>query len=109
MSNSRHDTPFANSGLVVTLDPCVELNTNHPLAGVEVQRRYEALAYQLGRENYLAPIQWAKDFISGKSPRGADVLPTSYKRGTITTVLSPACDRAPKPAFSCRILPPEGS
>lgn len=87
MSNSRHDTPFANSGLVVTLDPCIELNTNHPLAGVEVQRRYEAIAYQLGRENYYAPIQWAKDFVGGKSPSGQDTLPTSYKRGTVITQL----------------------
>ncbi len=87
MSNSRHDTPFANSGLVVTLDPCVELNSTHPLAGVEIQRRFEAVAYQLGRENYYAPIQWAKDFIGGKSPRGSEVLPTSYKRGTVTTQL----------------------
>jgi hypothetical protein len=87
MSNSRHNTPFANSGLVVTLDPCAELNTNHPLAGVEVQRRYEAIAYQLGRENYYAPIQWAKDYIGGKSSSGKDALPSSYKRGTVTTQL----------------------
>ncbi len=29
MSNSRHDTPFANSGLVVTLDPSV-FESDHP-------------------------------------------------------------------------------
>jgi uncharacterized FAD-dependent dehydrogenase len=87
MSNSRHNTPYANSGLVVTLDPCAELNTNHPLAGVEIQRRFEAIAYELGRANYYAPIQWAKDFISGKGSRGAEALPTSYKRGTVTTQL----------------------
>lgn len=87
MSNSRHDTPFANSGLVVTLDPRVELNSNHPLAGVEIQRRFESVAYQLGRENYYAPIQWAKDFIGGKSSKATDVLPSSYKRGTVTTQL----------------------
>lgn len=87
MSNSRHNTPFANSGLVVTLDPCVELNTNHPLAGVEIQRRYEAVAYQIGRENYYSPIQWAKEFVAAKSPRANDVLPTSYKRGTVNSAL----------------------
>ncbi|MDB5335208.1 MAG: dependent oxidoreductase [Planctomycetaceae bacterium] len=87
MSNSRHNTPYANSGLVVTLDPCLELNTNHPLAGVEIQRRFEGLAYQLGRENYYAPIQWAKDFVAGRAGRSGEVLPSSYKRGTIQTKL----------------------
>jgi uncharacterized FAD-dependent dehydrogenase len=88
MSNSRHDTPFANSGLVVTLDPCLELGTQHPLAGVEIQRRFESAAYKIGRENYLAPIQWAKDFISGKSARTGETFPTSYKRGTISANLA---------------------
>jgi uncharacterized FAD-dependent dehydrogenase len=88
MSNSRHDTPFANSGLVVTLDPCLELGTQHPLAGVEVQRRFEAAAYKIGRENYLAPIQWAKDFIDGRVSKSGDSLPTSYKRGTISAQLA---------------------
>ena len=87
MSNSRHDTPYANSGLVVTLDPCLELNTNHPLAGVEIQRRFEGLAYKIGRENYYAPIQWAKDFVAGRGGRSQDVLPSSYKRGTLQTQL----------------------
>lgn len=87
MSNSRHDTPFANSGLVVTLDPCAELNTNHPLAGVEIQRRFEGLAYHAGRANYFAPIQWAKDFIAGKPGRAKEAPPSSYKRGTVQTEL----------------------
>src|SRR6185503_10341910 len=44
MSNSRHDTPFANSGVMVTLDPG-EFGSDHPLAGVELQRQFEATAY----------------------------------------------------------------
>lgn len=88
MSNSRHDTPFANSGLVVTLDPCLELGTQHPLAGVEIQRRFEAAAYKIGRENYLAPIQWARDFIDGRSSKSGSTIPTSYKRGTVLAQLA---------------------
>ena len=87
MSNSRHDTPFANSGLVVTLDPCAELNTNHPLAGIEIQRRFEGLAYAMGRSNYHAPIQWARDFIAGRGGKANEVLPSSYKRGTVNAQL----------------------
>lgn len=85
MSNSRHDTPFANSGVMVTLDPS-EFGSDHPLAGMELQRRYEAIAFELGRRDYLCPIQSAKDFLASrfvdlKSP------PCSYQRGVVPAQL----------------------
>jgi uncharacterized FAD-dependent dehydrogenase len=87
MSNSRHDTPFANSGVMITLEPH-EFGSDHPLAGMEVQRRYEAAAYELGRRDYLAPIQWASDFLAERAtPRDAK-LPSSYPRGTQAADLS---------------------
>lgn len=86
MSNSRHDTPFANSGLMITLEPH-EFGSDHPLAGVELQRRYEAAAFEMGRGEYHAPIQWARDFVAERvTPPGA-VLPSSYQRGTRTADL----------------------
>ncbi len=87
MSNSRHDTPFANSGLVVTLNPD-ELESSHPLAGVELQRKFEAVAYQLGRRDYLCPIQTADDFLSKKPADAAATLECSYQRGTVAADLS---------------------
>ena len=81
MSNSRHDTPYANSGLVVTLD-ARELCGDHPLAGIEVQRRFEAAAFELAGRNYLAPIQRAGDFVDCRAPVGGDRLQCSYRRGT---------------------------
>ncbi|MHB1558367.1 MAG: NAD(P)/FAD-dependent oxidoreductase [Isosphaeraceae bacterium] len=78
MSESRHDSPFANSGLVVTIDPA-ELGSAHPLAGVHYQQRFERLAYLAGDRTYAAPLQWARDFLSGRTSRGT--LPTSYHRG----------------------------
>src|SRR5579872_4658687 len=86
MSNSRHDTPFANSGLVVTLDSR-ELGGDHSLAGVEVQRRFEAAAFELAGRNYLAPIQRAGDFVDSRAPAGGDRLQCSYRRGTRPLVL----------------------
>jgi uncharacterized FAD-dependent dehydrogenase len=80
MSNSRHDTPFANSGLVVTLEPH-EFGSDHPLAGVALQRKYEALAYQLAGRNYLCPIQRVGDFLAGRTPAPTDKPTSSYKRG----------------------------
>ncbi|MGE5191493.1 MAG: NAD(P)/FAD-dependent oxidoreductase [Deltaproteobacteria bacterium] len=81
MSNSRHDTPYANSGLVVTLD-ARELVGDHPLAGVEVQRRCESAAFQLAGRNYYAPIQRALDFVARRAPAGGDRLQCSYQRGS---------------------------
>ncbi len=84
-SESRHDSPFANSGLVVTVDPAATGNT-HPLAGVHYQQRYERLAYLVGGQSYAAPIQWAGDFMKARPSRGK--LPSSYSRGTLPTDLT---------------------
>ncbi len=86
MSNSRHDTPFANSGVMVTLEPG-EFGSDHPLAGMELQRRYEAIAFELGRRNYLCPIQSAKDFLTGRAPDDRPAPECSYQRGVVPASL----------------------
>jgi len=90
MSESRHDSPFANSGLVVTVEPS-DTGSSHPLAGVHFQQKAERLAYLAGRRRYDAPIQWARDFLAAKASRGK--LPSSYPRGTVAmdlgTILPP--------------------
>ncbi|MEO6807809.1 MAG: FAD-dependent protein [Isosphaeraceae bacterium] len=90
MSESRHDSPFANSGLVVTITP-EDTGSRHPLAGVHYQQRFERLAYVAGNRRYEAPIQWAYDFLNGRPSRGR--LPTSYPRGStpveMGTILPP--------------------
>ena len=48
MSESRHDSPFANSGLVVTIEPD-ETGSDHPLAGIHYQQRYRAPGLHGGR------------------------------------------------------------
>jgi uncharacterized FAD-dependent dehydrogenase len=78
MSESRHDSPFANSGLVVTVDPA-ETGSRHPLAGVHFQQRYERMAYLAAGRGYAAPIQWVRDFLAARPSRG--VLPSSFCRG----------------------------
>ena len=81
MSNSRHDTPFANSGIMVTLEPH-EFGGTHALAGVDLQRRFEQLAFALAGRNYRAPIQTAADFLAGRTPPPGQRLDSSYQRGT---------------------------
>jgi uncharacterized FAD-dependent dehydrogenase len=82
MSNSRHDSSFANSGVMVTLEPS-EFGSGHPLAGVELQRKFESSAYRLGRGSYLAPIQRAADFVANRSLSHGEHFESSYPRGVI--------------------------
>lgn len=97
MSNSRHDTPFANSGLVVTVQPH-EFGGRGPLAGVELQQQYEAAAFLVGDRDYLCPIQSARDFASGRKSPSEKPLPCSYQRGmkpaNLDEVLPPSVIRA---------------
>jgi hypothetical protein len=83
MSYSKHDSPFATSGLVTTLDP--RDFGGDMLAGVELQRRCEAAAFAIGRGTYAAPIQWADDFLAGRPSYGE--LPSSHRRGAVATNL----------------------
>lgn len=91
MSESRHDSPFANSGIVMTIEPA-ETGSDHPLAGVEFQRRYERLAFEATRGTYRAPIQWAGVFLGGRRVEGA--VPSSYPRGVepieLASILPPS-------------------
>jgi uncharacterized FAD-dependent dehydrogenase len=80
MSLSRHDSPFANSGLVVTIDPR-EFGAPDVLAGVRLQQVYERRAFEVGRGKYLCPIQRATDFLADRRPRG--VPANSYPRGAV--------------------------
>lgn len=84
MSLSKHDSPYANSGLVITINPA-EFGSSHPLAGIHFQEKYEKLAYEVGKREYRCPIQGARDFLGGRVSPAAP--PSSYPRGTISTNL----------------------
>ncbi len=86
MSNSRHDTPFANSGLMVTLEPS-EFGGDHPLAGMYLQRHYEAAAFTAAGSNYYSPIQSAREFLMSKTPSPETKYVCSYQRGLAPMLL----------------------
>lgn len=86
MSNSRHDSPYANSGLMITLEP-EQFGSDHPLAGVELQRQYESIAFGLGKGDYLCPLQSADDFLNDRPSDSGLRLRTSYERGSVSAAL----------------------
>jgi uncharacterized protein len=69
MSLARRDSPFANSGLVVTVEP----EDTEPfvkeyglLSGIAFQKNLECLAKQAGGGGQKAPGQRVTDFLNGK-------------------------------------------
>ncbi|MBN9118634.1 MAG: NAD(P)-binding protein [Planctomycetes bacterium] len=84
MSLSKRDSPFANSGLVVTV-PTDAFEGTDVLAGVRLQEKYEAKAFEIGgRSEYRSPAQRARDYVRGTASAG--VPECSYPRGVT------ACD-----------------
>lgn len=69
MSLARRDSPFANSGLVVTVEPedTKSLEAEHGiLAGLAFQKELEVLASKSGGGVQKAPAQRVTDFLKGK-------------------------------------------
>ncbi len=84
MSLSKRDSEFANSGLVVTV-PVDAFEGTDVLAGMRLQEKYEAKAFEIGGGRaYRSPVQRARDFLRGAAPAGAPQC--SYPRGVT------ACD-----------------
>ncbi|MGH3056171.1 MAG: NAD(P)/FAD-dependent oxidoreductase, partial [Gaiellaceae bacterium] len=81
MSLSRHDSPFANSGIVVSIDAAdLEAYRVHgALAGTHYQHALETAAATAGGGHQRAPAQRLTDFLAG---RDSVTLPaTSYHPG----------------------------
>ena len=85
MSLSKHDSPFANSGLVVTI-PVEAFGGQDVMAGVRLQQLYEQRAFEFGRRDYLCPIQRAVDFLAGRPTKG--VPDNSYPRGAVPAAVA---------------------
>ena len=76
MSLSYRNSPFANSGLVVTIDEndWKQYESNYPFGGLTFQQELEKLAFELANNTQSAPAQRATDFVRGKT---SGTLPAS--------------------------------
>ena len=101
MSLSRRDSPFANSGLVTTIEPedIAHLVPQHGImAGIAFQETIERSAKSAGGNaalGQIAPAQRAADYLSGKI--SADLPETSYFPGLHA---APLHELLPKPVTS---------
>lgn len=80
MSKFKRDEDNANSALLVGVTPA-DFPNQHPLAGIEFQRKWEQLAYQLAGENYRAPAQLTGDFLADQPSNQWGSVQPSYKPG----------------------------
>jgi len=87
MSVSRRDSPYANSGLVVSINEndWKDFSNYGLFAGLEFQKSVERIAFEAGGKNQQAPAQRVTDFIKGKT--SVDLPSTSYIPGTVTSPL----------------------
>ncbi|BBL71919.1 NAD(P)/FAD-dependent oxidoreductase [Methylogaea oryzae] len=88
MSQYSRNERNANSGIVVGITP--EDYPGSPLAGIELQRRWEEQAYKLGGENYQAPGQLVGDFLAGRPSTQFGSVQPSYTPGVHPTDLATA-------------------
>ncbi len=86
MSLSRRDSPFANSGFVVSVEPPdFGPDGDGPLAGVEFQRAIERAAFRAGGGAFRAPAQRLVDFLAGKT--STSLPEASYRPGIVAADL----------------------
>ena len=84
MSASHRNSPYANSGMVVQINP-EDIPGDDPLRGLAFQEQLERLAFEHGGPQAQAPAQRLKDFVEGKASKD---LPTcSYLPGIVSSRL----------------------
>ena len=87
MSEHARDKENANSGLLVNITT-EDYGSDHPLAGVDFQEKYEAMAFKLGGSNYKAPCQLVGDFLEARPSTKIGSVKPSYMPGVKLTDLS---------------------
>ncbi len=87
MSVSRRDSPFANSGFVVTVDErdWAPYKNENEFAGLRLRTELEKLAFELGGKSQTAPAQRAGDFIRNR--QSGSLNASSYIPGIMSVPL----------------------
>ena len=84
MSASHRNSPYANSGMVVQINP-EDIEGDDPLRGLAFQEELEQLAFEHGKAPNIAPAQRMKDFVEGRTSK--DLPACSYLPGIVPSRL----------------------
>jgi hypothetical protein len=108
MSQYSRNERNANSGIVVGITP--DDYPEHPLAGIDFQRRLESRAFELGGRTYAAPAQLVGDFLAHRPSQALGTVHPSYTPDVLLGDLSDslpdyaiAAIREAIPAFNKKI------
>jgi uncharacterized FAD-dependent dehydrogenase len=109
MSQYSRNERNANAALVVGIEPARDF-PGDVLAGIDLQRQLESVAYTAGGEDYCAPAQLVGDFLAGRPSTALGKVIPSYKPGVklvdLATVLPEFAIKAIReaiPAFDRQI------
>ena len=81
MSRFKRDGRNANSALLVGINP-EDFGSEHPLAGMFLQRKIEEKAFQAGGYDYSAPVICVGDFLHRRESKHFGRVQPTYKPGT---------------------------
>ena len=87
-SPSKRNNPYANSGIVVQVDPSdlPNYSPNDPFVGLNFQKEVEKRCWESGGKTQAVPAQRLIDFIEGRVSKN---LPeTSYQPGLVSADLN---------------------
>lgn len=82
MSEHARDKDNANSAIVVSVNED-DFGSNNPLAGMEFQRKYEKMAFELAGSDYKAPVQLLSDFKENRESEKLGSIVPSHTRGYV--------------------------
>jgi uncharacterized FAD-dependent dehydrogenase len=77
MSENKQDGSNSNSAVLVGVHPS-DFGSTHPLEGIDFQRNIERKTFELGRNNYHAPVQTVGDFLKDRfsDSLSSEIIPT---------------------------------
>ena len=80
MSRFAREGGNSNAAWLVNVTSA-DFGDDHPLAGVEFQRRWEQAAFELGGRDFRAPAQLMGDFLGGVASSDAGAVEPTYPLG----------------------------
>lgn len=87
MSSHARSQPNANAALLVGVKP-EDFPSDHPLAGIELQRKWERKAFELAGGDYRAPAQLVEDFLQNRPSKKIGSVEPTYMPGVELTDIS---------------------
>jgi len=81
MSEHARAESNANSAILVQVG-LEDFSSDHPLAGIEFQRKLEIKAFEMGGSNYKAPVQMVGDFLANQPSTEIQKVRPTYALGS---------------------------